>query len=117
MFETKRLTREIIEQRRKDRKAKRCRNRKTLRMQHCHLCGVPKSYVCLEHHANSDQKSSGNFWINKHRCHLCGVPKSYICLKDYPNWKKKGIKKLWKQIRYNSKKLYFNLAKKLNLAE
>ncbi len=55
--------------------------------------------------------------IKKSCCKECGEPKHYICLKHHPNQRNKGFRKLWKKIRYNSKKLYFNLAKTLNLIE
>ena len=48
MFETKKLTREKIEQKRAERKGIRNINRKRKITRHCcSLCGEPKSYVCL----------------------------------------------------------------------
>lgn len=81
MFETKNLSREMIELRRKERKPiKRANRRKNIKRSCCKECGQPKHYICLEH--------------NSH--------------------KKLGfIKRIQKLIRYNLRKIFFNVFAKL----
>lgn len=55
-------------------------------------------------------------YVKRCRCRECGQPKHYICLEHHPR-RKTGIKKLLHQIRYQSKKLLFNLAEGLGLIE
>lgn len=50
MFETKKLTKEKIEQRRQERRAvKRANQRRKITRHCCNECGQPKHYICLEH--------------------------------------------------------------------
>ncbi len=66
MFETKKLSREIIEQRRKERKLVKRANRKIIKKSCCKECGQPKHYVCLEHNPYR-RKSFFNKLIKKRR--------------------------------------------------
>lgn len=55
--------------------------------------------------------------IIRHCCSQCGEPKSYVCLEHSPNLKRKGLSKVWKGIRYQFRKFYFSLAKRLNFVD
>lgn len=55
-------------------------------------------------------------YLKRSRCRECGQPKKYICLEHHPH-RKTGVKRLLHKIRYYSKRLYFYIAKKLNLVE
>ncbi len=59
MFETKKLSREKIEQRRLERKPiKRANRNKRIIKQCCKQCGEPKHYICLDHHTMPTPKIS-----------------------------------------------------------
>jgi uncharacterized protein YuzE len=51
--------------------------------------------------------------IVRHCCKVCGQPKNYICLKHNDQIKPTIHKLIPKKLRYYSKKLYFNVARKL----
>jgi hypothetical protein len=53
---------------------------------------------------------------HKRICKICGQPKHRVCF-EHHNFPKKGFSKVLKKIRYYSRKLYFNLARKLKLVE
>ncbi len=50
--------------------------------------------------------------ITRHCCQQCGQPKHYICLEHNHNLREPFFKRLPKQIKYYSRKLYFTMAKK-----
>lgn len=63
-----------------------------------------------------EKKTKRKRYVKRCRCKKCGKPKHYICLEHHPH-RKTGVKRLLHKIRYNSKRLYFYMAKKLNLVE
>ena len=85
MFETEKLTREIIEQRRKVQRPISRQYRKGIIKKHCcNQCGQPKAYVCLTH---SEHLFRPSFF--------------------------KVFKKLFKKTRYFARKLFFTAARRL----
>ena len=87
MFETKKLTREIIEQRRKERRPISRQYRNGIIKKHCcQKCGQPKHYVCLKHN-------------------------------QYRPLKESVFRKLFRKRRYYARKLFFTVARKLGFVQ
>lgn len=56
-------------------------------------------------------------YVKKNCCRECGQPKHYICLEHNSNLRKPLWKRFISKSRYNSRKLFFNLARKVGFVD